>query len=75
MTPRTVTHQAPLFMELSRKEYWCGYHSLPQGIFLTQGSNLGLLHCRWILYHVNHQGSLETRICHPQIYSSVEELL
>ena len=46
MTPRTVTHQAPLFMELSRKEYWCGYHSLPQGIFLTQGSNLGLLHCR-----------------------------
>ena len=23
-----------------------GYHSLLQGIFLTQGSNLGLLHCR-----------------------------
>ena len=23
-----------------------GYHSLLQGIFLTEGSNLGLLHCR-----------------------------
>ena len=28
-----------------------GCHSLLQGIFLTQGSNLGLLHCRQILYH------------------------
>ena len=26
-----------------------GGHSLLQGIFLTQGSNLGLLHCRQIL--------------------------
>ena len=24
---------------------------------LTQGSNPGLLHCRWILYHLNHEGS------------------
>ena len=30
-------------------------HSLLQGIFLTQGSNSGLLHCRWILYHLNHE--------------------
>ena len=28
-----------------------------QGIFLTQGSNPGLLHCRQILYHLSHQGS------------------
>ena len=27
-----------------------GSHSLLQGIFPTQGSNPGLLHCRWILY-------------------------
>ena len=26
-----------------------GSHSLPQEIFPTQGSNPGLLHCRWIL--------------------------
>ena len=25
--------------------------------FPLQGSNLGLLHCRWILYHLSHQGS------------------
>ena len=34
-----------------------GSHSLLQGLFLTQGSNLGLLHCRQILYHVSHWGS------------------
>ena len=27
------------------------------GIFLTQGSNPGLLHCKQILYHLSHQGS------------------
>ena len=31
-------------------------HSLLQGIFLTQGSNPGLPHCRQILYHLSHQG-------------------
>ena len=34
-----------------------GSHSLLQGIFLTQGSNLGLLHCRQILYHLSHHRS------------------
>ena len=28
-----------------------------QGIFLTQGSNPGLPHCRQILYHLSHQGT------------------
>jgi len=27
------------------------------GIFLTQESNWGLLHCRWILYQLSYQGS------------------
>ena len=27
-----------------------------RGIFPTQGSNLGLPHCRWILYQLSHQG-------------------
>ena len=31
--------------------------SLLQGIFLSQGLNPGLLHCRWILYQLSHQGS------------------
>ena len=34
-----------------------GSHSLLQGIFLTQGSNLGLLHGRQILYSLSYQGS------------------
>ena len=34
-----------------------GCCSLLQGIIPTQESNQGLLHCRWILYHLSHQGS------------------
>ena len=34
-----------------------GFHPLLQGIFHTRGSNLGLLHCRQILYCLSHQGS------------------
>ena len=42
-----------------------GSHSLLQGIFPTQGSNPGLLHCRQILYCLSHQGyskDLRTRL-------------
>ena len=35
-----------------------GSLSLFQQIFLTQRSNPGLLHCRQILCHMSHQGSL-----------------
>ena len=35
-----------------------GCHSLLQGIFLTQGSNLILLHCRQSLYLLSHQGRM-----------------
>ena len=34
-----------------------GCHSVLQGIFLTQGLNSGLPHCRQILYCLSHQGS------------------
>ena len=44
-------------MEFSRQEHWSGFFLL-QGILLTQELNLGLLYCRWILYHLSHQGSL-----------------
>ena len=39
--------------------------SLLQGIFLTQRSNSGLLHCRQILYHLSDQGNpiWNGRIC------------
>ena len=35
---------------------WVGSHSPLQGIFLTQGTNPGLLYCRQILYCLSHQG-------------------
>ena len=53
--PLFVTPWTIQFMEFSRQEYWS--LSLPHGIFPTQGSNPGLLHCRWILYHLSHKGS------------------
>ena len=34
-----------------------GCHFLLQEIFLTQGLNLGVLHCRQMLYRLSHQGS------------------
>ena len=34
-----------------------GSLSLLQGIFPIQGSNPGLLHCRWILYQLSHSGN------------------
>ena len=50
-------HDAPLFMELSRQEYWVDCCLLLQGIFLTKGLSLGLLHCRQILYYLSEQGN------------------
>ena len=35
-----------------------GCHFLLHGIFPTQGSNLGLPHCRQMLYSVSHQGRI-----------------
>ena len=43
-----------------------GCHALLQGIFPTQGSNPGLLHCRWLLYQLSHPGRpwiLEWVVC------------
>ena len=39
-----------------------GCHFLLQEIFLTQGLNLGLLHCRQALYCLSHQRS---QACSP----------
>ena len=47
-------------MEFSRPEYWS--LSLLQGIFLTQGSNPGLPHCRQILYQLSQKGSPQMNI-------------
>ena len=44
-------------MDFPGKNTRVGSHSLLQGFFSTQGSNLGLLHCRQIFYCLSHQGS------------------
>ena len=44
-----------------------GCHALLQGIFPTQGSNPGLLHCRQTVYRLSHQGS--PRYCRNTLYT------
>ena len=46
----TATCQAPLSMDSPSKSTRMGCHTLFLGIFQTQGSNPGLLHCTQILY-------------------------
>ena len=48
-----------------------GCHFLLQVIFPTQGSNPGLLHCRWILCHLSHQGSPSSHYPSPQCHTWV----
>ena len=55
----TITHQAPLSWASPGKNTGVGCHDLLQGIFLTQGSNPGLPHCRQFLYHLSHQSKCE----------------
>ena len=43
--------------DFSGKNTEMGCHALLQGIFPTRRSNPGLLHCRWIVYCLSHQGS------------------
>ena len=57
VTPWTVQS-----MEFSRPESGVGSHPLIQGIFPTQGSNPGHLHCRQILYQLSHHGSPRTGV-------------
>ena len=44
----------------SRQNTGVGFHAVLQGTFPTQGSNPGIPHCRQIIYHLSHQGSLST---------------
>ena len=51
----------------TRKDTKVGCHSLFQGIFLTQGSTLGLLLCRQALYYMSYQrNQLLVVVSNPQ---------
>ena len=54
----------------SGKNTGVGSHSLLQGLFPSQVSNLSLLHCRQILYHVSHQGSCQCSIAVSYLITS-----
>ena len=54
--PMDCSPLCPLW-NFSGKNTGVGCHSLPQGIFPTQGSILSLPLFRQILYHLSHQGS------------------
>ena len=67
-----IKHQAPLSMEFFNTGMGC--HSLLQGIFPTQGPNVGLPHHMWILYHLNHQGIHTYINTYTHIYLSALEV-
>ena len=55
-----------------------GFHALLQGIFPTQGSNPGLLHCRQILYQLSYKGSPKKHICvynHFAVYLKLQNIV
>ena len=58
-----VAYQASLPVEFSRQEYWNGLPSLLQGVFLTQGLNPGLLHCRQIIYQLSRVKVKGAQLC------------
>ena len=56
------------------KNVGVGCHALLEGMFPTQGSNLGLLHCRQNLYCLSNQGSpFYNIICTQNIQNYVLE--
>ena len=57
VTPWTVAPQAPLLWDFPGKNTGVGGHFLLQGIFLTQGSDLGLLHWQVASFPLCHLGS------------------
>ena len=60
--PQTVARRLLCPWDSLGKSIAVGSRFLLQGVFLTQGSTRGLLHCSQILYHLRHQES-------PHIYS------
>ena len=53
LQPHGLAHQALLSLNSPGNNAEVGCYALLQGIFLTQGLNLGLLLCKQILYHLS----------------------
>ena len=59
---------------ISRREHWSGLPFPSPGIFLTQGSNLSLPHCRQTLYHLSHWRIPNLSTLLPWNFTSLEML-
>ena len=63
--------KAPLSWNSPGKNIGMGSRFLLQEIFLTEGSNPGLLHCSQILYHLSCQGSSPATTPNKDIYIQI----
>ena len=59
----TAAYQAPLSMGFPRQEYQSGLPFPSPGYLPNPGIKPSLLHCRWILYQLSHQGSPCMCVC------------
>ena len=75
--PRSLTLQAdslPTEQWGKPKNTGVGSLSLLQGIFPTQESNWGLLHCKWILYQLSYQRSPRDTGQETNLWSSLFDI-
>ena len=68
-TPWTVATRLLCPWDFPGKSTGMGCHFLLQGIFPTQGSNPGFLHCKQMLYSLGHQGNLLEYLTHLKYLS------
>ena len=65
--PTLQANSLPAEPQGKPKNTGVGSLSLLQQIFLTQESDRGLLHCRWIPYQLSYQGSLIDLVSLPNL--------
>ena len=71
VTPWTVPARLLYPWDFPGKITGVGCHFLLQGIFPTQGLNLGLLHCRQTLYRLSHKGNMRQLYHHEATLSAL----
>ena len=71
VTPWTVPARLLYPWDFPGKITRVGCHFLLQGIFPTQGLNLGLLHCRQTLYRLSHKGNMRQLYHHEATLSAL----
>ena len=71
VTPWNITHQSPFPMGFPRQDYWGRLPFSSPEYLPTNGLNPGFPHCRQILYHLNHQGSLKEQEVHKKASNKI----